>query len=128
MNSIPLPIHLLLADDDNDDCMLFQEALTELALSVDLSVVNDGEQLMNYLKQHQNFSGIVFLDLNMPRKNGLECLTEIKMNEQLKKIPIIIISTSYDEDMVNGLLRHSLVILIVITFGLWSPLFEMEII
>ena len=81
-------IQLLLADDDNDDCMLFQEALSELHYNINLSIVNDGEELMNFLKEHRNFSGILFLDLNMPRKNGIECLTEIKLNEQLMPLKL----------------------------------------
>ena len=87
------PIHIVLADDDNDDCLLFEEALNELLLPNQLTVVNDGEQLMLYL--HENTTqlpGVLFLDLNIPRKNGIECLAEIKEDPELKNLPVVIFS------------------------------------
>lgn len=99
-------IHLLLADDDKDDCLLFKEALDELRVPAELSEVSDGEQLMRLLVQKTDeLPSIIFLDLNMPRKNGFECLTEIKQSGKLKDIPVIIFSTSYDKDVAN-LLYH----------------------
>jgi len=96
--------YLLLADDDEDDCLFFEEALDEITLSTTLSVVNDGVQLMDYLKTKiSNLPDVLFLDLNMPRKNGLECLDEIKNNENLKNLPIIIFSTSLDGEIVDKL-------------------------
>lgn len=90
-------ISLLLADDDPDDCLFFEEALDELPFSVQLTCVNNGEELMLFLAQeNQVMPTILFLDLNMPRKNGLECLIEIKRNDKLKALPIIIYSTSLD--------------------------------
>ena len=90
-------ISLLLADDDPDDCLFFEEALDELPFSVQLTCVNNGEELMLFLAQeNQALPTILFLDLNMPRKNGLECLIEIKRNDKLKALPIIIYSTSLD--------------------------------
>ena len=90
-------ISLLLADDDPDDCLFFEEALDELPFSVQLTCVNNGEELMLFLAQeNQVLPTILFLDLNMPRKNGLECLIEIKRNDKLKALPIIIYSTSLD--------------------------------
>ncbi|MEO6168182.1 MAG: response regulator [Chitinophagales bacterium] len=98
------PIHLLLADDDKDDCMFFEEAIEELPFTVELTTVNDGEQLLNLLsRKTSELPNVLYLDLNMPRKNGLECLTEIKGNDELKDIPVIIYSTSYDPDMVSQL-------------------------
>jgi CheY-like chemotaxis protein len=95
--------NLLLADDDEDDCAFFKEALDELELPVSLVTVNDGVQLMNYLGENfsNNLPDILFLDLNMPRKNGHECLAEIKNKEELKNLPIIIFSTSLDNDIVD---------------------------
>lgn len=95
--------NLLLADDDEDDCDFFKDALTELSLPVSLTVVNDGVQLMDYLKKNndQNLPDILFLDLNMPRKNGSECITEIKENDAYKNLPIIIFSTSLDSKIVD---------------------------
>ena len=76
--------NLLLADDDEDDCDFFKEALDELLLPTSLVTVNDGVQLMDFLSESgaENLPDILFLDLNMPRKNGLECLTEIKQLEK----------------------------------------------
>jgi len=97
--------NLLLADDDEDDCDFFREALGETTIKADLSIVHDGVQLMNYLENNdlKNFPDVIFLDLNMPRKNGIECLTEMKENERLKSLPVIIFSTSLDSEIVNNL-------------------------
>jgi CheY-like chemotaxis protein len=93
-------IQILLADDDKDDCFLFREALSELPVTTDLETVYDGEQLMDYLNSHEDqLPDVLFLDLNMPRKNGFECLSEIKHNEKLKSLPVIMFSTSYPRDM-----------------------------
>lgn len=95
--------NLLLADDDEDDCSFFKEALDELSLPVTLVTVNDGVQLMDYLAENStgNLPDILFLDLNMPRKNGHECLKEIKEIDALNKLPIIIFSTSLDTEIVD---------------------------
>ena len=97
-------MHLLLADDDDDDCMFFKEALEELPLDTNLTVVNDGEQLMNLLlKEGKYLPDVLFLDLNMPRKNGFDCLTEIKQNENFNTLPVIIFSTSFNPEVVDML-------------------------
>ena len=99
--------YLLLADDDEDDCLFFKEALDEIAINTTLTMVHDGVQLMNYLKTNiANLPDLLFLDLNMPLKNGLECLAEIKDNESLKNLPIIIFSTSLDSEIVNKLYQE----------------------
>ena len=70
---------ILLADDDTDDCIFFKEALDELLLPTKLMTVHDGEQLMHLLaNESTELPDVLFLDLNMPRKNGFECLEEIK--------------------------------------------------
>ncbi len=98
------PIYLLLADDDKDDCELFKDALAELKEMTVLNMVHDGEQLMHLLKKKTTiFPDVLFLDLNMPRKNGFECLTEIRVTEALKNLPVIIFSTSFDPDVVREL-------------------------
>ena len=95
---------LLLADDDMDDCLFFQEALEDLRLSTNLTTVSDGVQLMELLNtEGTQLPDALFLDLNMPRKSGFECLAEIKENQALKEIPIVIFSTSLDKDVVNKL-------------------------
>lgn len=100
--------NLLLADDDDDDCLFFKEALDETSINAALSIVHDGVQLMDYLKTNSsnNFPDVLFLDLNMPRKNGIECLAEIKTDEKLKNLPVIIFSTSLDSEIVNNLYKN----------------------
>ncbi|GGF24062.1 response regulator [Flavobacterium limi] len=95
--------NLLLADDDEDDCIFFREALDELSFPVTLVTVNDGVELMDFLDVNisDNLPDILFLDLNMPRKNGYECLTEIKAIQELKRLPVVIFSTSLDTEIVN---------------------------
>ncbi|WP_029272878.1 response regulator [Flavobacterium sp. KJJ] len=95
--------NLLLADDDEDDCSFFREALDELSLPVSLVTVNDGVQLMDYLKANapNNLPDILFLDLNMPRKNGHECLREIKEIDDFQNLAVIIFSTSLDTEIVD---------------------------
>lgn len=96
--------NLLLADDDADDRMFFQEALDELTISTKLTTVNDGVQLMDYLKTHSlQLPELIFMDLNMPRKTGFDCLAEIKASESLRHIPIIVFSTSFDQRVVDNL-------------------------
>ena len=94
--------HIFLADDDEDDRLLFKDAVDELKLPVLITTVNDGEQLMKYLSQVEtNLPDALFLDLNMPRKNGFACLKEIKSSKSLSVIPVIIFSTSYEPGIVE---------------------------
>ena len=100
-------LNILLCDDDSDDCYFFNEALENLFLPTNLTAVHDGEQLMQLLTNETNeLPHVLFLDLNMPRKNGFECLTEIKHNNELKQLPIIIFSTSFDQEVVNLLYKN----------------------
>lgn len=94
--------NLLLADDDMDDCMFFKEALADLGVVTTLATVSDGVELMQYLSKNQaNLPDLVFLDLNMPRKTGYECLAEIRQCETYRDLPVIIVSTSFDPQIVN---------------------------
>jgi len=89
------PLIILLADDDASDRLLFKEALKELKIVSVVNTVNNGIQLMDYLtKSGSPLPHLLFLDLNMPQKNGLECLKEIRSNKKLKEISIVIYSTS----------------------------------
>ncbi len=98
--------NLLLADDDEDDRIFFQEALAEIPLNTTLRLVKDGEELMHFIRNAEaDLPDILFLDLNMPRKNGLQCLQEIKINDKLKHVPVVVISTSFDEKVVENLLH-----------------------
>ena len=94
----PKLLQILLADDDLDDCFLFKEALNELALSTQLTTVYNGEELIELFTTGigQPFD-VLFLDLNMPRKNGFACLEEIKLNEKWSYVPVIIFSTSFEK-------------------------------
>jgi len=99
-------LDVLLADDDIDDCLFFKTALEELPLSARLTTVHDGEHLMNYLSENsQQLPHVLFLDINMPRKNGLECLSEIKQDPSLKDLPVVIFSTSNSWDTINLLFK-----------------------
>ena len=93
------PLNILLAEDDLDDRSFFELALKEVSISTNLTTVNDGELLMKYLADNsEQLPNILFLDLNMPRKNGFECLVEIRENEKLKDLSVVIFSTSYPQD------------------------------
>jgi CheY-like chemotaxis protein len=101
------PLNIILADDDTDDCIFFKEAVEELLLSTQLSILHDGEQLMQHLNNEKNeLPDVLFLDINMPRKNGFECLSEIKLNQKLKQLPVIIFSTSFEQEVVNLLYKN----------------------
>ena len=93
-------LKILLAEDDIDDRFFFESALRQIPLETLLATVQDGEQLMEHLAQNmENLPDILFLDLSMPRKNGFECLIEIKESSKLKDIPVIMLSTSYTQDI-----------------------------
>lgn len=104
--TVKAPLSILLADDDKDDRFFFDKALKSLPFPTQLTTVEDGEQLMNYLSENSdNLPDVLFLDLNMPRKKGSECLLEIKQDPQLKDVPIIIYSTSLHEDVADILYK-----------------------
>ncbi len=88
------PKHILLADDDDDDRLLFTDVLREFSKDSTLTVAHNGEHLMNLLTDIPSLPDVLFLDLNMPLKNGIECLDEIRKNEKLRKLPVVIFSTS----------------------------------
>ncbi|MFT6203859.1 MAG: CheY-like chemotaxis protein [Spirosomataceae bacterium] len=102
------PLNILLADDDEADRLLFTDAFSELKIKTIVQTVNDGIELMKWLNEKEALlPDLLFLDLNMPRKNGLECLKEIRSNEKLKNISVAIYSTSnsqrdIEETFVNG--------------------------
>jgi CheY-like chemotaxis protein len=100
MNSKQL--NILLADDDIDDCDFFKEALAALSQTTTLTIVHDGDALMNHLSANsERLPHVLFLDINMPRKNGFECLSEIKRDEKLRDLPVIMFSTSGAPDKIN---------------------------
>ena len=106
-----LPVTILLADDDEEDREMTIEALRTSRLANDVRFVQDGEQLMDYLFRRGPYAepsaaprpGLILLDLNMPRKDGREALSEIKSDAGLRTIPVIVLTTSKaDEDIVRS--------------------------
>jgi len=88
-------LHIVLADDDDDDRLFFKDAIEELKVKTVVTTVKDGVELMEYLnKSETHLPNLLFLDLNMPRKSGMECLKEIRSNHKLKDLSIAIYSTS----------------------------------
>lgn len=93
------PLKILLADDDEDDRLLFIDAIEEVKVRTVVSIVNDGVELMEYLNSTDAIlPDLIFLDLNMPRKGGIECLEEIRNNKKFKEISIAIYSTSASQN------------------------------
>ncbi len=89
------PVVVVIADDDTDDRELFEEAVIEINSTIKVQAVQDGLKLMNVLNEPgATLPDILFLDLNMPGKTGKECLREIKNNNRLKDLPVVIYSTS----------------------------------
>jgi CheY-like chemotaxis protein len=99
-------VTILVADDDPEDCLLIKEAVKEGLLLNGLRFVEDGEELMDYLRHEGGYKspsssprpGIILLDLNMPRKDGREALKEIKSDPDLKGIPVVVLTTSKAEE------------------------------
>ncbi|MEI9917786.1 MAG: response regulator [Bacteroidota bacterium] len=87
------PANILLADDDDDDRLLFTDVLKEYSKDSNLTFAHNGEHLMTILRS-EGLPDVLFLDLNMPLKNGIECLEEIRGDEKLKGLPVVIFSTS----------------------------------
>lgn len=91
-------IFVLLADDDDDDRLFFTDAFDELKMQTVVKTVNDGAELMQYLNNPESkLPHVLFLDINMPKKNGLECLREIRNTQELKDLSVAIYSTSSSE-------------------------------
>ncbi len=92
-------IHIILTDDDEDDRLFFTDAFDELNMNTKVRTFNDGVELMDYLNNEESIlPNVLFLDLNMPKKSGIECLNEIKANSKMSDIAIAIYSTSASEE------------------------------
>lgn len=102
------PIEILLADDNDDDIVLLKESFAEERLATLVSVVNDGEETLDYLRRQGRYAnaarpGLVLLDINMPKKSGLEVLHEMKQDPALRSIPVVILTTSSrEEDIIRS--------------------------
>jgi len=101
-------INILLADDDKADCLLFKDALAELPVSATLTIVRNGEKVIEELTKRGNkLPDVLFLDLNMPRKNGFATLGAIKRSRELQNLPVIIITTASSQEMVKIVFRDA---------------------
>jgi len=106
MKSADQRINILIADDDPDDRLLIKECLREARVCNDIVFVEDGVELMDYLLKRDKYAnrpddfmpGLILLDLNMPRKDGREALKEIRTNPELRRIPVIALTTSKEEE------------------------------
>lgn len=113
MTEGPHPIEVLLVEDDPGDVLLTVEAFEHNKVNNTLHVVNDGEQAMAFLRREDGFADVprpdlVLLDLNLPRKSGLEVLGEIKDDDELRRIPVVILTTSEaDEDILRSYHLHA---------------------
>ncbi|WMN59759.1 response regulator [Pseudoalteromonas xiamenensis] len=111
MNRKAIPIKILMADDDEDDQLLTRDALAESRVLNAIEFVKDGEQLLNYLRNDPPYDDIskyvrpdlILLDLNMPKMDGREALEQIKQDASLRSIPVVILTTSLqEEDKLKG--------------------------
>lgn len=106
MNQRYKPKRILLADDDTDDCLLIEDAFKECELVNDFHVVHDGEELLDYLLRRDKYVDpstsprpeLILLDLNMPRMDGREALKQIRKDSKLRRIPVIVLTTSQAEE------------------------------
>jgi two-component system, response regulator len=102
MSNVLKPVIILMADDDADDRLLAKDALSECRLDSDLHFVENGEELIDFLKRRGKYDqlgqaprpNLILLDLNMPKKDGREALREIKSDPDLRRIPVIVLTTS----------------------------------
>ena len=107
------PIEVLLVEDDPGDVLLIREAFEHNKVHNNLSVVNDGEQALAYLRGDGQYAGaprpdLVLLDLNLPRKDGREVLAEVKNDERLRTIPVVVLTTSEaEEDVLKSYELHA---------------------
>jgi CheY-like chemotaxis protein len=103
MNSeIKYPIEILLVEDNPGDQRLAQEAFSEAQISNHLNIANDGVEALEFLRHQGKFAqsakiDLIMLDINLPRKNGLEVLSEIKTDQLLRRIPVVVLTTSKSE-------------------------------
>jgi CheY-like chemotaxis protein len=102
MKEASRPCVILMAEDDSDDRLLVKDALAECHWEADLHFVENGEEMMDYLQRRGKYAdstaaprpGLILLDLNMPRKDGREVLREVKADTELRRIPVVVLTTS----------------------------------
>jgi two-component system response regulator len=107
------PIEVLMAEDNGDDIALMMATLEDMKIHINVSVVRDGVEALEYLHGQGKYSSavtpdLILLDLNMPRKDGREVLEEIKQDDNLKRIPVVVLTTSDAEvDVLNAYDLHA---------------------
>lgn len=107
------PIEVLMFEDNPDDVILTQEALIETKMHINLNVVQDGVEGLKYLRRQGKYADalrpdLILLDLNLPKKDGREVLAEIKADDSLKLIPVVILTTSAaEEDIIKAYSLHA---------------------
>jgi CheY-like chemotaxis protein len=108
-----VPVDVLLVEDDPGDVLMIREAFEQRGMRNRLHVVSDGEQAIEFLRRAGDFSaaptpGLILLDLNLPRRNGFEVLTEVKSDSELRRIPVVVLTTSHaQEDIVRSYSLHA---------------------
>lgn len=104
---VAMPKSILLVEDDADDRMLFTDALNELSSDVQLKTANHCDDGIDFLiKPQDDLPDLVVMDINMPGKNGLECLADIRNHARLRKLPVVIFSTDTDEAVIRDAYRR----------------------
>ncbi|WP_026261924.1 response regulator [Spirosoma aerolatum] len=109
MHRKPTSMTILIADDDTDDRLFMDKALRQSGYAHNIQFVEDGEELMEYLRREGRYNeknapwpNLLILDLNMPRKNGFQALSEIKDDPKLRRLPVVVMTTSTaDEDVLK---------------------------
>lgn len=104
-NSTTIPMHILFVDDDTDESYLFNEALEHAGLNIQLSKAKNGDDLLAFLS-NKPLPDLVFIDLNMPYKDGLEALTEIRKNDKFERLPLVIYSTTKNDFHIDSSYKH----------------------
>jgi len=99
--NLPVFENIWLVDDDKDDCELFQDVLKQILPTSSLTMIPNGEQLMNLLTTARK-PDILFLDINMPCKNGMDCLVEIRVQRHFSRLPIVMFSSSAEAKFVDA--------------------------
>jgi CheY-like chemotaxis protein len=94
---MPKPQSVLIIDDDDDDIEMFCEVLTDISDSIACNSATNGHEALELLQNSHPLPDFIFLDLNMPRMNGKQCLVQLKKNEKFSSIPVVIYSTSKSE-------------------------------
>ena len=113
MSPTALPVEILLVEDDPGDVLITREAVEGSKVANNLNVVSNGEQALQYLRREAPYEdatrpGLILLDLNLPRLDGREVLAQIKQDPDLRRIPVVVLTTSsLDEDIVRSYDLHA---------------------